>query len=159
MINKIKGLVIRQREVVLYALFGIATTLANFFTFHFFTRFLGEEYYLLNNALAWIAGVVVAFLTNKSWVFESRNWGLKQVSKEFAEFTVARLLSFGFEEGGMLLFVSFLGLGAKSLTLFGITISGQYIIKILLSVGVVTMNYFFSKFVIFKKNNNKKNKE
>ena len=158
MSTKIKHLVKKYREIILYGIFGVVTTLANLFTFLFFTAVLGESFYLLNNALAWLAGVIVAFLTNKSWVFGSRDWGLRQVSKEFAEFAAARLFSFGFEEGGMLLFITVLGWGANSFTLFGFEITGQIIVKTLLSVGVVIMNYFFSKFFIFKKNN-EKNKE
>lgn len=159
MVAKIKYLIKKYREIILYGVFGVVTTLANLFTFLFFTAVLGEDFYLLNNALAWIAGVVVAFLTNKSWVFGSRNWGLRQVCKEFFEFAAARLLSFGFEEGGMLLLITVLGLGANSFTLFGIEITGQLIIKTLLSIGVVIMNYFFSKFFIFKKNNEKTKEE
>ncbi len=159
MIEKIKYLISKYREIILYGVFGVVTTLANLFTFLFFTEVLGEGFYLLNNALAWIAGVVVAFLTNKSWVFGSRDWGFRKVFKEFLEFAVARLLSFGFEEGGMLLFITVLGLGANSFTLFGIEITGQIIVKTLLSVGVVIMNYFFSKFFIFKKNNEKPKEE
>lgn len=155
MIAKIKYLMNKYREILLYGIFGVVTTLANLFTFLLFTHLLGERFYLLNNAIAWIAGVVVAFLTNKSWVFGSRDWGLRKVITELIEFAVARLLSFGFEEGGMLLFITVLGWGANSFTLFGFEITGQLIVKTLLSVGVVIMNYFFSKFFIFKKNNEK----
>lgn len=156
---KIKYLLNKYREIILYGVFGVCTTLANLFTFLIFTEVLGEKFYLLNNAIAWLAGVIVAFLTNKSWVFGSRDWGLRKVCKEFLEFAVARLFSFGFEEGGMLLLITVLGLGANSFTLLGIEITGQLIIKTLLSVGVVIMNYFFSKFIIFRKNNEKKKEE
>ena len=152
---KIKYLLKKYREIILYGVFGVVTTLANLFTFLLFTHLLGEEFYLLNNALAWIAGVVVAFLTNKSWVFGSRDWGLRRVLIELGEFAAARLFSFGFEEGGMLLFITVLGWGSSSFVLFGAEITGQLIVKTLLSVGVVIMNYFFSKFFIFKKNNEK----
>ncbi len=156
---KIKYLLNKYREIILYGVFGVVTTLANLFTFLIFTEVLGEKFYLLNNAIAWLAGVIVAFLTNKSWVFGSRDWGLRQVCKEFLEFAAARLFSFGFEEGGMLLLITVLGLGANSFTLLGIEITGQLIIKTILSVGVVIMNYFFSKFIIFRKNNEKKKEE
>ena len=41
--------------------------------------------------------------------------------------------------------------GEKSVTLFGFTITGQIIAKLALAVIVVILNYFFSKFIIFKK--------
>lgn len=151
MIEKIKSLAIKYKEFILYALFGVLTTLANLFVFLLMTYIFGEELYLLNNAVAWIAGVVVAFVTNKIWVFNSKSWKIKVWLKEFSEFVTARLLSFVFEEAGMMLFVDVLNVGEKSVTVFGFDITGQIIAKLLLSVVVVILNYVFSKFVIFKK--------
>ena len=50
------------------------------------------------------------------------------------------------------MFVSVLGLGKLSFDILGITITGQLIVKLILAVIVVIMNYFFSKFIIFKNN-------
>ncbi len=151
MIDKIQSLYKKYREIILYAIFGVITTVANFLVFLVASKLLGEEWFLLNNALAWIAGVLVAFVTNKLYVFNSKTWSPKIALKEFFEFVVARLLSFGFEELGMWFFISVLQLGDKSLSIFTLTISGQIIVKFFLSVVVVILNYFFSKFIIFKK--------
>ena len=151
MINKLKSMYIKYKEFILYALFGVITTLANLFTYLGTTALFGEKYVLINNALAWIAGVVVAFVTNKLYVFNSKSWKLKVALKEFAEFVAARLFSFAFEEFGMLFFVSILHFSEKSLELLGFTIPGHFIAKVILSIFVVIFNYFFSKFVIFKK--------
>ncbi len=148
--NELKNLFIKYKEIILYVIFGVLTTLANFVAFWISTRLLGEDLYLLNNAIAWVVGVAVAFVTNKIWVFNSKSWALKATMKELSEFVVARLLSFGFEEAGMWLFIDILAFGEKSLTILGFVISGQIIVKLLLSVIVVILNYFFSKFVIFK---------
>ena len=115
------------------------------------TKLFGEELVLINNAIAWIAGVVTAFVTNKLYVFNSKSWKPKIAIKEFAEFTGARLFSFVFEEVGMWIFVTVLHFSDKSLSVLAFDISGQLIAKILLSIVVVAMNYFFSKFIIFKK--------
>ena len=149
--DKIKTLTIKYKEFILYALFGIITTIANFAAFWIFTHLLGEELYLINNAVAWFAGVAVAFVTNKMWVFNSKSWKLKLVAKEASEFIGARLMSFVFEEAGMWLFVDALSFSVKPIEVLGYTITGQIIVKLLLSVVVVILNYFFSKFVIFKK--------
>ena len=149
--TKIKELIIKYKEMLLYLIFGVLTTLVNLLTFWIFTKILGEELYLINNAIAWVAGVVFAFVTNKLFVFESKTWKSKIAGKEFIEFVGARLFSFGVEEGGMWLFVDILAFGEKSLTLFGITIAGQIIAKLALAVIVVILNYFFSKFIIFKR--------
>lgn len=141
----------KYKEVIMYVIFGVLTTLVNFGAFWLFTKILGEQLYLLNNAIAWVVGVVFAYITNKLFVFESKSWEIKLVTKEVSEFFGARVLSFLVEEGGMLLFVSVLGLGDKALTIFGFTITGQFIVKILLAVIVVVLNYIFSKFFIFRK--------
>lgn len=149
--NKIKELVIKYKEFVLYAVFGVVTTLANLFAFLLSDYILGQDLYLVSNAIAWIVGVVVAFVTNKLWVFNSKSWKLKVFLKEFFEFVGARIFSFGVEEAGMWLFVDVIGFDDKSLSVFGFVITGVWIAKILLSVIVVILNYFFSKFIIFKK--------
>ena len=152
----IKKLFIKYKELITYVVFGVLTTLVNFFAFWLFTKILGEELYLINNAIAWVVGVIFAYITNKLFVFESKSWNLKVVTKEITGFLGARIFSFLVEEGGMFLFVSVLGLGENSLTLLGFTITGQFIVKILLAVIVVVMNYVFSKFFIFKSLENRK---
>ncbi|MGN0527357.1 MAG: GtrA family protein [Acutalibacteraceae bacterium] len=151
MINKIKELYIKYKEIILYVLFGVLTTAANMLTFYFSTALLGEKLYMLNNFLAWVAGVIVAYITNKLFVFESKSWKLKIFLREFSEFVLARVFSFAVEEVGLIICVDGFGLGGNSINFFGIEITGQFIIKLVLSVIVVIMNYFFSKFVIFKK--------
>ena len=147
----IKILFIKYKELITYVIFGVLTTVVNFFAFWIFTKIFGEDLYLVNNAIAWVVGVVFAYITNKLFVFESKSWDLKVITKEITGFLGARIFSFLVEEGGMLLFISILGFGGKSLTLLGFTITGQFIVKILLAVIVVVLNYVFSKFFIFKK--------
>ena len=149
--DKVKELMIKYKEIILYAAFGVVTTLANLFSFLFFDYVLGPDFYLVSNAIAWLVGVLVAFVTNKLWVFNSKSWKLKLFLKEFAEFVGARVFSFGVEEAGMWLFVDIIGFDEKSINVFGFVITGVWIERILLSGIVVIMNYFFSKFIIFKK--------
>lgn len=151
MMMKIKDLLYKYKELITYVIFGGLTTLVNFVAFYVVTQILGEELYLINNAIAWVVSVVFAYVTNKLFVFESKSWNLKLVAKESVEFVGARVFSFLIEEGGMLLFVSVLGFGEISFNIFGFTITGQLIAKLILAVIVVIMNYFFSKFIIFRK--------
>lgn len=151
MMKKIKTLFIKYKEIITYIIFGVLTTLVNFFSFWLFTKIFGEDLYLVNNAIAWVVGVVFAYVTNKLFVFESKSWDLKLITKEITGFLGARIFSFLVEEGGMFLFISVLGLGEKSLALAGFIITGQFIVKILLAVIVVVLNYVFSKFIIFKR--------
>ena len=151
MMKMIKTLFIKYKEIITYIIFGVLTTLVNFFAFWLFTKIFGEDLYLVNNAIAWVVGVVFAYVTNKLFVFESKSWDLKLIIKEITGFLGARIFSFLVEEGGMFLFISVLGLGEKSLALAGFTITGQFIVKILLAVIVVVLNYVFSKFFVFRK--------
>jgi putative flippase GtrA len=151
MLKAIKNVFVKYKEIIMYIIFGVLTTLVNFFVFWIFTKALGEELYLINNLIAWVAGVVFAYITNKLFVFDSESWNLKVIAKEMTGFFTARVLSFGVEEGGLLLLVSILGFGEKSLSIMGFEITGQFLSKIFLAIIVVVMNYVFSKFLIFKK--------
>jgi putative flippase GtrA len=151
----IKTLFIKYKELITYVIFGVLTTVVNFFAFWLFTKIFGEAFYLVNNAIAWVVGVVFAYITNKLFVFESKSWDLKVIAKEITGFLGARIFSFLVEEGGMLLFISVLGFGEKSLSVLGITITGQFVVKILLAVIVVVLNYVFSKFFIFTSSGNR----
>lgn len=153
--NKIKELFVKYKELIVYVVFGVLTTVVNFAVFWIFSKILGEDLYLVNNAVAWIVSVIFAYVTNKLWVFESKSWAMKLVVKEVVEFVAARLFSFAVEEGGLLLFVNVLGFDKYSITILGFAITGQLIAKVVLAVIVVILNYFFSKFVIFAKKKKK----
>ncbi len=150
--NKLKSFYIKHREFILYAFFGVATTLANFFSYLIMKAILGEERYLINNAIAWFVGVVVAFVTNKLYVFNSKSWKIKVALKEFFEFVAARVFSFGVEQFGFWAFMEVLHFERFSIPLIIITVTGDIIAKLLISIVVVILNYVFSKFIIFKKN-------
>lgn len=145
--EKIKGLLIKYKEFVLYALFGVLTTIANAGAFLLMSEILGEEYAAVNNTVAWFVGVAVAFVTNKIWVFESKSKKLLTVVKEALEFTLARLLSYVFETVGLVVAIDLFSCDTKW---------GQLGIKLVLSIVVVIMNYVSSKLIIFRKKNKKK---
>ena len=82
----------KHKEFLLYAFFGILTTLVNI-----------VSYYLLYNMLfiknvpaviiSWALSVAFAFFTNKLFVFESRSFKLSIVLRESATFFSARLFT------------------------------------------------------------------
>ena len=150
--NVIKDILKKYKEPILYVLFGGFTTVVNFLVFYLMNRAAGEEFYLVNNIIAWLAAVIFAYITNKLWVFESKSLAVKTVFKELAEFFSARIFSLGVEEGGLWLFVDKLGFDSFSFSVFGFEVTGKLIAKLVLAVIVVILNYFFSKFIIFKKN-------
>ena len=146
----------KNKEIILYVLFGGLTTLVNFFAFWLLNKTAGEEAYLVNNAAAWLIAVVFAYITNKLWVFDSKSWAFKIIGREIPEFFLARIFSLFVEEAGLWLFVEKAGFDRLSFSALGFEVTGKLLAKAVLAVIVVILNYFFSKFIIFAKG--KKNK-
>ena len=82
---KLKSIIIKNKEYILYLIFGILTTLVNFFIYYLFTYILKVNY-LISNCLAWLSAVIFAFVTNKTIVFNNYNISLKIIVKEFVKF-------------------------------------------------------------------------
>ena len=149
--NTLKKLITKYKELIVYGVFGVGTTLVNFLTYKLFNVLLGVEYYLVSNIIAWFVSVVFAYVTNKLFVFESKTWKAKVVAKEVISFFTARIFSFVVEEAGLFLLVDVFGMKNFGADIFGLHISGNMIAKVILAVVVVVLNYFFSKFVVFRK--------
>lgn len=141
----------KYKEGIIYIVFGALTTAVNLIVFYALEMLFGtENSYLYNNAIAWVAAVVFAYITNKLIVFESKSWEPSVVTREVAEFVGARLFSFGIEELGLWIFIDLLAFSRFSFKIIGFTITGGLIAKVILSVIVIILNYFFSKYIIFK---------
>ncbi len=145
----IKKLVLKivNRETVTYLVFGVLTTLVNYLVFWLALEALGKDSSLVSNALAFIVAVSFAYIANKLWVFKSKSWRAEVLRREIPSFLAARVVSFAIEELGLLVFADLLG--AKNTTILGF--NGTLVVKILLDVIVILLNYLFSKFFIFKK--------
>lgn len=152
--TKIKELIKKHKQIIVYVIFGVLTTLVNLISFFVLEYIFGSggNGYIIYNAIAWAVAVIFAYVTNKLYVFESKSWAPKIVVKESVEFLLARLFSFVVEELGLILMVEILSFGELTFNLKVITLTGASLAKILLSVVVIIMNYFFSKFIIFKRN-------
>lgn len=134
-----------SKEVFSYLFFGVMTTVVNLITLAVFNKFVDI---MISNVIAWLAAVIFAFVTNKLFVFESKSWKLNVLAKEIPSFTGARLLTLGIEEVGLLVMIKWLHLDV-SLTIG--PVGGEYIVKAILAVIVVLLNYVFSKLIIFRK--------
>ncbi|HBA93255.1 MAG TPA: teichoic acid glycosylation protein, partial [Ruminococcaceae bacterium] len=146
-----KKLIKKYKEIILYIFFGMLTTIVNFVIYFIMNALLGEDMYLVSNVIAWIGAVAFAYVTNKIWVFESKSRESKTLLREIGEFVSARLLSLGIEETGLYIFVDLLKFSTFSFSFLRLTITGDVIAKVIMQVIVVTLNYIFSKFIIFKK--------
>lgn len=156
LIDWIKGLLIKYKELVLYGIVGTATTVLNFSSFYLLNLALGDGLYLVNNIIAAIIAITFSYIMNKLFVFESKSFAFKTVAREMVEFYSARFLSLIIDESGMWFLVEILNFDRFSFTVFGFTVTGKLIAKGILTVVVVILNYIFSKFVVFRKKKDNK---
>jgi len=149
--TKIKEFYTKHKEVILYLFFAVLTTLVDTLVFMLFDWIFDGSLYGLSTFLAWLFSAIFAYFVNKLLVFEIKSWEKNLVVKETIEFFSARGFSLGVSELGMFLLVDVWGFSEIGFELLGITITGNLIAKVIMSVIVIILNYFFSKLVIFKK--------
>lgn len=142
--KKIQELFIKYKEMIMYLIFGVGTTVVNWIIYTILQQGLGMKSLTVANIIAWIGAVAFAYVTNKLWVFESKSWKADVVWKELGKFIGARLASGVVEIG---LFPILLKLGLNH-AIFGVE---GMVAKVLISVIVIILNYVFSKLVVFKK--------
>ena len=145
---KLRRLYRENREGISYLFFGVLTTAVNYAAFLLFNWLLGDRWVLLTNLIAFLIALLFAYAVNKQYVFQSRDWSFSVVRRELASFTAARVFSFLVEEAG--LWAAAYVLHLERYRLFG-PVDGILLAKLALSVLVVVMNYFFSKFLVFAK--------
>jgi putative flippase GtrA len=122
-----------DRELILYVVFGAFTFFVNLISYFFFANILNINY-LISNAIAWFLSVLFAYVTNRTWVFESKS---PKILKEMSLFFGGRIFS-GVVD--MVLMYTFI-----DLLVFDDTIS-----KIVVQIIVIVLNYIFSKLIVFK---------
>ncbi len=122
-----------DRELILYVVFGAFTFFVNLISYFFFANILNINY-LVSNAIAWFLSVLFAYITNRTWVFESKS---PKILKEMSLFFGGRIFS-GVVD--MVLMYTFI-----DLLVFNDSIS-----KIVVQIIVIVLNYIFSKLIVFK---------
>lgn len=141
----------KYNEFILYTVFGVGTTVVNFVVYWATLKVMGDEMYLVANVFAWLASVIYAFITNKLYVFKSTAKDWRTVLKEAVQFGGARTISLVFEEIGLLVLLGAANFTEYTLYIGGFSIGGTMLIKLFLAIFVVMSNYYFSKFIIFRK--------
>ena len=127
------------KEVILYIIFGVLTTIVNLVVFYLLTTFtsLDEN---LSNIIAIITCVLFAYFTNRKFVFNSTANTFKEKFQEFYKFMLGRAFTMVIEAVGFYLLFSIIGIQ-------------EMISKVLISIIVIILNFFISKFFEFKKTN------
>ena len=139
--KKLRELYLRYREQINYLIFGGLTTLVSLGV-HFVctSTFLDPENPLQLQAatvISWICAVTFAYVTNRRYVFFSRE---KNRLAEAVRFFLSRAATLGMEMGVMALGVSVLGLNDRA-------------VKLAAQVLIVIANYVFSKLLVFRRKN------
>ncbi len=158
-----KDLFKKHREIITYIFFGVITTLVSWCVY--FSILLAAEYIggispseprfnairLAAQILQWIAGVLVAFFTNKKWVFNASGTTKKETARELSQFALARVGTLGLDT--LLTFGTVWLLNTLNYVPFKLilTFTADLWSKIVASVAVIITNYLISKYIVFKK--------
>ena len=133
----IKKLIVKYWDILSYLFFGGLTTLVNFLVYIPCYNWL-ELSATVSNVIAWVVAVAFAYLTNKPFVFRSYDWSWKTVGPELTKFVGCRIGSGLLETAAIFLTVDCLHWNGN-------------VMKLILAVVVVILNYIGSKLLVFKK--------
>lgn len=145
--QKIKDVVTKYKEIILYIVFGGLTTVVNYIIYFTCT----EAFHIgwsPATVIAWVGAVLFAYVTNRIWVFESRAKGFTAVLVEFIKFIGARLVSLGMEWVTLKLLLDILHMDAF---FWHDLPAGEFIAKTIAQIIVIIANYIFSKWIVFRK--------
>ena len=134
--EKILNIYNQFKEQILYIVFGVLTTAINIIAFFACSRLINLGL-IPSNIIAWILSVLFAFITNKIYVFNSKNYSFSIVLRELIDFVISRGATGILDLGLMYLFVSVIGIE-------------DMISKIVINIIVIILNYVLSKLYVFK---------
>lgn len=134
-----KEIIKRNREIISYLIIGVLTTIVSLISYYLLTiTILSPNNPLeltIANIISWIISVLFAYITNRKYVFQSKD---KNILKEASKFTISRVTTLIIDILLMFIFVSILHFNDK-------------IIKLLVQIIIIILNYIFSKLLVFKK--------
>ena len=123
----------KYREIIVYLIVGVLTTVVSLLSYYLFRIFITN--YQVCTVLSWICAVLFAYVTNRKFVFESKN---NNVLKELSSFVGSRILTLFFE-----MFFMFVTVGLIKIN--------DRIAKLVVQVFITILNYLLSKLLVFKK--------
>lgn len=143
MIELVKTMYRKYEEAVNYLFFGFLAFLVNMIAYAAAAKVLGADndkvmLVLIATSFAWIAAVLFAYWTNRTFVFKSKITDKAGVSKEFFTFVGARVVT-----GVMELAIMYIMVDIADID--------DMIAKFVCNIIVIVSNYVFSKLWVFKK--------
>ncbi len=137
--EKMVDLIKKNREIISYLIFGVLTTLINLIVYYALVyTILNPDHAIelqIANVVAWISSVLFAYVTNRKYVFASKN---QNKVREITSFFIARLITLFMDMAIMFVGVTTLKWNDKMM-------------KLISQVVVIVSNYIFSKLFVFKK--------
>lgn len=119
-----------------YIVVGGCTTMVNLVVFTILCKLLHMEVNL-SNVISILCAIAFAYVTNKIFVFESKTDSAKETFLEMVKFVGARMSTMAIEVGGVFL-------------LYEVIHQDEVIAKLETQIIVLIVNYFISKFFVFK---------
>ena len=128
----------KNKEIINYLIIGVLTTIVSLVSYYLLTITILDPLNVIElqiaNIISWILSVLFAYVTNRKYVFASKN---KNIKKEISKFVSSRLTTLFIDMLLMALFVSILNFNDK-------------VIKLIVQIIVIVLNYIFSKLFVFK---------
>lgn len=135
---RLKHLMKKYREMISYLIVGALTTAVSLGSYYLciYTIFDPANPVLLQcaNAISWVMAVTFAYITNRKYVFRSKD---PHIFREAVSFYAGRVGTLLLDMGFMALFVSVLSYNPSLMKLLG---------QILITVA----NYLISKLIVFR---------
>lgn len=127
------------KEIIRYSFIGLLTMIITLLTYYLLTFAIlnptNEIQLQLANIVSWSLAVIFSYLCNRKYVFNSIN---KNIKTEMISFFISRLFTLLIDMLGMYITVSVFNLNDK-------------IMKIIVQIIVVILNYIISKFLVFRR--------
>ncbi len=166
--SKIKDFCTKHREIVMYLIFGVLTTVVGWAVYFAVLWLLKAAMgiptadtssgrylvaYTVAQVVQWVAAVLFAFFTNRKWVFTEAEKE-RSVMLQLAKFSAGRVLTFGID------YIVTLGVAVGLAALIPAMTRFAFLgrewnlaeigAKLLAAVIVIVCNYIFSKLFVFK---------
>lgn len=138
--KKIIALYRQHREIIVYLIVGVLTTIVSWAAYAVSKLFLNIEDPIQMQAaviIRWTAGLIFAYFTNRAYVFQSKTKASNML-KEALSFASSRLVTLVLET------IIMQTLPSK----FGVN---DWIATFIAAVVVTVTNYVLSKFIVFRK--------
>jgi len=137
MSDKIRELFIKYKSFIFYAIFGVLTTAINIAVYWLCRNVLGLAN-VPGTVIAWVAAVLFAFITNKLFVFDSKDMSMRVFFSEMIRFFLARIAT-----GILEVLIMFIGVDVMH--------GPSMVLKVITNIIVIIVNYILSKLLVFIK--------